>query len=264
MRPPVAAGPRRWLQVQPLQGHCAAAGGWCLLQGYANPCSSRTTALAAGAAATGALHWLQARPLQENCAGCLRGRYRGPALAAGAAATGALRWLQVRPLQGACAGCRRGRYRSTALAPVPGRLAVRCSCSKAARRRQRRCGAPVARARAVGGAGQAPVGPPVAERHQAARRWQRRCGAPVAMAPAGMGGWRAIWKRDTLSAGRRQHLRCGCCRGMDVRSTWWAKCWAQAWSGCYRGSQTPVAGTSHRRQRSAPVAAAPAASGGPL
>ena len=29
MRTPVATGPRRWLQVRPLQEHCAAAGGWC-------------------------------------------------------------------------------------------------------------------------------------------------------------------------------------------------------------------------------------------
>ena len=65
MRTPVAAGPRlrpalgptkstgtsvplehphrRWcLRTQPLQEHRAAAGGWCLLQGYANPRSNRT------------------------------------------------------------------------------------------------------------------------------------------------------------------------------------------------------------------------------
>ena len=32
-----ATGNLRWLQVRPLQEHCAAAGGWCLLQGYAIP-----------------------------------------------------------------------------------------------------------------------------------------------------------------------------------------------------------------------------------
>ena len=31
----------RCLRMQPLQEHRAAAGGWCLPQGYANPCSNR-------------------------------------------------------------------------------------------------------------------------------------------------------------------------------------------------------------------------------
>ena len=32
-----ATGGLRWLQARPLQEYCAAAGGWCLLQGYAIP-----------------------------------------------------------------------------------------------------------------------------------------------------------------------------------------------------------------------------------
>ena len=88
---PVAAGPRRWLQVRPLQEHSAGAGGLCLLQGYANPCSSRTTALAAGAAATGALRWR--RWLVPATGVCHTPVAAGPR-----------RWLQVRPLQEHSAG----------------------------------------------------------------------------------------------------------------------------------------------------------------
>ncbi len=95
-----ATGALRWLPVRPLQ-HCTGCrcgryrstalppvAGACY-RGMPHPCSSRTTALAAGAAATGALRcrwWLV--PATGVCKTPVAARRT--ALAAGAVATGAL------------------------------------------------------------------------------------------------------------------------------------------------------------------------------
>ena len=74
-------------------------------------------------------------------AGCRSGRYRSTALAAGAAATGALHRLQVRSLQEHCTGCRCSRYRSTPLPPVAGACyrGMPCPCSSRAHGAGCRC-----------------------------------------------------------------------------------------------------------------------------